>query len=225
MLDILDLMKARHSVRRYTDEALPESAIKKIEKKIEKINEESGLDFKLVVNEPEAFGGLLPKYGSFRNVHNYIICAGDKTMKDFEEKCGYYGEELVLLVQSLGLNSCWVGLTANRKKVRTFIPEGETLNTIIAIGYGEDQGHFHKNKPVETITNVPAPWPEWFKRGMMGAMLAPTAVNQQHFKISLTEDGKVSIVSTGGFFSKVDLGIVKCQFELAAGEGFPGFSK
>ena len=52
-----------------------------------------------------------------------------------------------------------------------------------------------------------------------GAMLAPTAVNQQKFKFILQKDGKVA---TKTFFSpwgytRIDLGIVKYHFEIGAG--------
>ena len=52
--------------------------------------------------------------------------------------------------------------------------------------------------------------------GPEAAMLAPTAVNQQKFRFELDGE-KVSAVSTGGFYSKIDLGIVKYHFEAASG--------
>ena len=47
-------------------------------------------------------------------------------------------------------------------------------------------------------------------------MLAPTAVNQQKYKFILNGE-KVEAVSTGGFYSKIDLGIVKYHFEAVSG--------
>ncbi len=219
----MKLMVSRHSVRSYTDKKIPEDIVEKLRKKIESVNEESGLNFKLVTDEPVAFGGFLPKYGSFKNVKNYIICAGEN-VPDFDEQSGYYGEELVLYCQELGLNSCWVGLTVNKKKVKEEMKPGETLGCVIAIGYSSTQGVPHKNKDVAKVTSVPAPWPAWFKNGVKGAMLAPTAVNSQRFKISLSKDGKVIITAGRGPYAQVDLGIVKYQFMLGAGPDFPGFA-
>jgi hypothetical protein len=34
-----------------------------------------------------------------------------KKSDDLDEKVGYWGEQLVLLAQTLGLNTCWVGLS------------------------------------------------------------------------------------------------------------------
>ena len=50
------------------------------------------------------------------------------------------------------------------------------------------------------------------------ALLAPTAINQQKFLIKLNADETVSFVDKGGVFSKVDLGIVKCHFEIGSGK-------
>lgn len=47
-------------------------------------------------------------------------------------------------------------------------------------------------------------------------MLAPTAMNQQKFKFVLKGD-QVEAASTGGFYSKIDLGIVKYHFEAVSG--------
>lgn len=223
-MNYLELMKKRHSVRQYLDKPIPEDIIALLDERIKKVNEESRLNFRLITNEKKAFGGMLPKYGSFRNVQNYIICSGIGS-PDFEEKYGYYGEDLVLYAQSLGLNTCWVGLTVSKKIIKSQISELERLGCVIALGYGQTQGMPHKNKDVAKVTNIPSPWPTWLHDGILGAMLAPTAVNQQRFFISLTPEGKVKIEATGGFYSQVDLGIVKYQFEKAAGKDFPGFAE
>lgn len=67
-----------------------------------------------------------------------------------------------------------------------------------------------------------SPIPEWFARGVKAALLAPTAMNQQSFEIILTSatspEGKsyVDLVSKGGAYSSVDIGIVQLHFELGA---------
>lgn len=59
--------------------------------------------------------------------------------------------------------------------------------------------------------------PEWFYNGVSAALLAPTAMNQQKFLFTLDGENLVSAKATGGFYSKVDLGIVKYHFEIGAG--------
>ena len=51
---------------------------------------------------------------------------------------------------------------------------------------------------------------------MEAALLAPTAMNQQKFFITL-ENGKVSARAGKGFYTRMDLGIVKYHFEAATG--------
>ena len=60
--------------------------------------------------------------------------------------------------------------------------------------------------------------PEWYLRGLEAALLAPTAVNQQKFRFSLSGD-KVKAKAGTGFYTKVDLGIAKYHFELGAEKG------
>ena len=65
------------------------------------------------------------------------------------------------------------------------------------------------------VTNA-AYAPEWFARGVDAALLAPTAMNQQKFRLDLEGD-KVRITAMRGPFSQVDLGIVKYHFEIGSG--------
>lgn len=143
-----------------------------------------------------------------------IACIGPDT-EDLEEKIGYYGERLVLFLQQLGLNTCWTG-TFNRKAVEARIDEGERLVITIALGYGKDQGKAHRSKTVEQVSEG-KDFPAWFLDGVEMALLAPTAINQQKFTICLNEDGSVSFRDHKGPFSKVDLGIVRCHFEIGSG--------
>ena len=59
--------------------------------------------------------------------------------------------------------------------------------------------------------------PDWFKKGMEAAALAPTAMNQQKFLIIL-EGNKVNAKALTAFYSKLDLGIVKYHCELGSGK-------
>jgi hypothetical protein len=56
--------------------------------------------------------------------------------------------------------------------------------------------------------------PDWFIAGVKAAQLAPTANNQQKFMFTFMGDNSVRAESLGGAFSQIDLGIVKCHFEI-----------
>ena len=215
-MTIMEAIDARHSVRAYKDVPIGQDIRGKLDEFVSRCNEESGLHITVRYDDPEGFDSRLARYGSFRNVKNYIILAGRKTA-DFNYICGYYGEKVVLYAQQLGLNTCWAALTFNRKKVRELIQEDETLCMVIALGYGETQGHPHKGKSLHDVVEVKGGMPEWFVEGVESALKAPTAVNQQKFTFSL-DDGKPSVRARGlGSNVKVDLGIVAYHFDAATG--------
>lgn len=216
--NVMDLMAARHSVRAYKPKALTVPQADKLNKIIAELNAESGLNMFLVVDEPKAFSNFAARYGHFSGVCNYLVLAGPDT-PDLEEKCGFYGEELVLIAQEMGLNTCWVALTFSKRIVKKMIPDGQKLCIVISLGVGETPGRTRKTRPAEDLSNITSESPAWFKRGVEAALMAPTAINQQSFYITLGEDGKtVEIVAKGGPCSIIDLGIVKHDFQLAAGE-------
>lgn len=214
-MTILDAMNTRHSVRQYTGQPFSPVTVAQLQHDIDQCNLESGLHIQLVTDAPEAFSGMMAHYGKFSGVRNYLALVGKKR-PDLEERAGYCGEKLVLKAQALGLNSCWVALTYSKKKAAIQIAPGERLVCVIALGYGANQGVPHKSKPLETLYDAEEPIPVWFLKGMQAALLAPTALNQQKFRFVL-KDNAVKAVSTGGFCSKIDLGIVKYHFEVGAG--------
>ena len=216
-MDIRDAIQERHSVRSFKDLPIEEEAKNKLNALIAQANEESGLNMQLVCDDPECFDTFLAHYGKFSNAKNYIALVGKKSMENLDELCGYFGQSIVLESQMLGLNTCWVGETYGKGKCKADTEAGEKIVCVIAIGYGETEGVKHKSKPVEKLCNVSRDdMPTWFKNGMVAAMMAPTALNQQKFFVSLAGD-EVTITAKRGPFTKVDLGIVKYNFEAACG--------
>ena len=216
-MDIMEAMQLRHSVRRYTDKKIEGEVLAELKAEIEACNQESGLNIQLITDEPNAFTGGLAHYGHFSGVQNYIALIGKKSA-DLQEKAGYYGERIVLKAQMLGLNTCWVALTFSKRKAKYKVGKGEKLVCVISVGYGENHGKPHKNKFIDSLCKFYGDMPAWFMDGVQAAMLAPTATNQQKFCFHLLDGGKVRAEETGGFYSKVDLGIVKYHFELGAGK-------
>ncbi len=213
-MDIFEAMQKRHSVRHYKTQKIEEEVAYELKTYIDECNKKSGMHIQLCTDEPNAFSNFMAHYGSFKNVNNYIAIVGKKG-KDFEEMCGYWGEKVVLKATQLGLSTCWVALTYSKGKSACKIDKGEKLCCVIALGYGETEGIAHKNKPLETLCKVDGQMPEWFRKGMEAALLAPTSMNQQKFFFTL-EGNTVAAKAGLGFYSKLDLGIVKCHFELGA---------
>ena len=222
-MTIQEVIKTRHSVRAYKEQPLTEDVVKVLEEQIAQVNRDAKLHIQLILNEPKAFLGPFAKYGKFRGVSNYLVMAGKKA-DDLDERVGYYGEHLVLLAQMLGLNTCWVGLSYTKVPGTYVLDKGEKIACYIAIGYGETQGSGHKIKTVEQVSNSRVTTPEWFKKGVEAALLAPTAVNQQKFFFEYVgmENGRHLVHANKGFslvgYTQMDLGIAKYHFEIGAGK-------
>lgn len=215
-MDLMRAIRERHAVRSYEDRAIEGDVKKELLSFIWQCNKESGLHMQLVTDEPRAFDGFMAHYGKFSGVKNYIAMVGKKGA-DLEETCGYYGEKVVLKAQELGLNTCWVALTYSKVKNAFQVENGEKLCCVIAIGYGATQGVSHKVKGIKELSETQGDMPQWFRNGMEAAQLAPTAMNQQKFVITLNGN-RVSAKAGKGFYTKLDLGIVKYHFEVGAGE-------
>lgn len=214
-MEIFEIMQQRHSVRAYIDRVVEPEKREIINALIEDINQKAGLHIQTFYDEPKCFDSFMAHYGKFSGVRNYVALIGKKSPQT-EEILGYYGEQLVLKLQELGINTCWVALTHGKSKA--VIDKGEKQICLIAFGYGKTQGAKHKSKPVQTLCNYNENMPEWFVNGMNAAMLAPTAMNQQKFFFELLPDGNVKATCDRGFYTKLDLGIVKYHFEIVSGK-------
>lgn len=221
-MTLQEAIAARHSVRQYQEKPIEASVVERLNEEIALCNQEGKLHIQLVVDEPKAFTGGMAKYGKFSGVSNYLAMVGPKGA---DEAIGYYGERLVLLAQTLGLNSCWVGLSFRKQPDHYKVADGEKLRCVIALGYGANQGVQHPMRPMEKFLGAQASrlqinnLPNWFRRGMGAVLLAPTAVNQQKFEFDLLDDHTISARARFTLigYAKMDLGIVKYHFELAAG--------
>ncbi len=222
-MTLKEAIQARHSVRAYTGRPLTDEDAQALQEKIEELNRMGQLHIQLIRNEPKAFLGPFARYGKFRNVTDYLVMAGVKA-DDLDDRIGYYGEQLVLFAQTIGLNTCWVGLSYTKIPDTYVLNEGEVIQAYISIGYGATQGVSHKIKRIDQVSNVSDSTPEWFHRGVEAALLAPTAINQQKFSFEYVgnTDGLPQVRAKKGFslvgYTHMDLGIAKYHFEIGAGK-------
>lgn len=222
MMTLLEAIDARHSVRRYISRPLEREAVDCLRAKIDECNSKGNLHIQLVLNERKGFSGMLA-YGSFSGVENYIVMAGHRA-DDLDERVGYYGEQIVLLAQQLGLGTCWAGLSYRKVKGAYALDSEEKVACMISLGYPDDAGRKHKCKSVEDVSNSGVSTPGWFEKGVRAALKAPTAVNQQKFYIEYAgvKDGRHCVRARRHFsmvgYTSMDLGIVKLHFEIGAGK-------
>ena len=217
-MTLQEAMRARHSVRQYLEKPIEEEKLKQLQTLIDECNQKGKLHIQLVTNEPKAFAGGMAKYGKFSGISNYIamICK-----KGEETTLGYYGELVVLTAQTLGLNTCWVGLSFSNQRDQYQMGPDEHLVCVVSLGYGANQGVQHpQKKTVADVTKTQGAAPDWFVRGAEAALLAPTAVNQQKFEFILHENNRVEAKAKFSLigYAAIDLGIAKCHFEIGAGK-------
>ena len=218
-MTIQEAIKKRHSVRSYTARPIDGAVLAALNEEIETCNRESGLNIRLVLNDPNAVKGLFASYGAFENADNYLALTGPDT-DDLLERCGYWGERLVLFAETLGLNTCWIAGSYKKGRVKKLLGQGERLAAIISIGYGAKPGHAHRSKSYEQVTETDGTEPDWFRAGVEAALLAPTAINQQKFRF-VWKNGAFEVKALRGPYSLIDLGIVKYHFEIGSGKQVP----
>lgn len=218
----MQAIEARHAVRSYTDEPIDPAVVEVLRAAIASVNEETNLNIQLALDEPRAFSGFKAKLVNFTGVRNYLVLVGPEC-RELDGILGYYGEKLVLLAQSLGLNSCWVGGTYKMVNHAYNVDLGQKLSAVVALGYGTTAGVPHKSKSPQEVCPGYDEAPTWFQRGVDAALLAPTALNQQKFSFALAgeSEGGVPLVratTKRGPFTQMDLGIAQCHFEIGAGD-------
>ncbi len=212
-MSMREAMHERHTVRRYTDKAIPAETMEKLRGRIDDNNKKYDLAIRLMMDDTNAFNAAV-KLVLAKGVRNYFILAG-RDVPDLDERLGYSSADLMLYAQTLGLNTWWVGGTFNRKKVSVMVPDVKVIG-VVAVGYGAVQGIPHKTKTSEEVSSYKGEMPDWFRSGVDAALLAPTALAKQAFFIR-GEGRTVSITCENGIFSGADRGLVKYHFELGAG--------
>ena len=149
--DMMDVIRSRHSVRQYTGKRIPDELREQLDAFAGELNRESSIRIRIFYDEPACYGTRMARYGRFENCRDYISLVGKKA-PDLEERCGYYGERLVLKAQELGLNTCWAALTHG--KSRADVGRGETECIVIALGYGKTQGSARKSKAPSEVSDM-----------------------------------------------------------------------
>lgn len=217
----VETIRERHSVREYDGKPLARVEFDALGAVVRECARESSLDIQLVGDNPEVFN-VIARFGLIRGCRTHVAFVVDDAKAGdvaADEAIGYWGQKIVLAAQDMGLNTCWCAL-CSRKKSRAVVAPEKKIRLVIAVGHGKTQGFSRKTKSVEALSSVEcAKAPAWFAAAMEAAQLAPTAMNNQNFKITLLSDGKtVRIDAPQSGLNVIDEGIVRCNFEIAANE-------
>lgn len=229
-MTLSDVVLTRTSLRKYLPDPISARQREELQKAIDACNQRSGLRIQLVCDRPEPFASLRKSYGVLKGVRNYLVLTGPGSDPNLEEKCGYYGEELVLTAAAMGLGTCWVGGTYDRESCLCHLEEGERLVCVVAVGHTpEERGgreklialaSKRKSKSQAELARNMSGAPSWFMSGIASVQRAPSARNRQGYRFLWQKDGGVAAqVTEQNEFSMVDLGIAKYHFELGAHGG------
>ena len=216
-----DAIFTRTSQRAFSPRPLSPAHRQQLNKAVGQCNRRAGLSVRLICDRSEPFSGFSRGTGGIKGVRDYLLFTGPAEDPDLEEKCGYYGEEIILTAQAMGLASCWVGGTYDRKRCLPLLEQGEALVCAAAVGYpaGPVQGPRPHRSPQELASGLENA-PDWFLAGIRAVRYAPSAMNRQGYRFALQPDGAASVRLSGAdSFALVDLGIAKRHFELGAHGG------
>jgi nitroreductase len=233
MTNLIEAIETRRSRRKYLPIALDPASAKTLQELINNITGREPLKMQLFIDDGNAFDGFKKSYGMFSGVRNYIVLIGDSTDALSMEKFGYYGEQLVLQATALGLGTCWVGGTFDRKACPVKLDANESIVCAITVGAISPElskkeklirwATHRKTKTAEQLYTSDGSVPDWFLAGIKAVQKAPSAVNRQPVifaydaDIAGTVTASVQDITVEGI--AFDLGIAKLHFEIGAGGG------
>lgn len=215
-MTIKEAVYQRHTVRRFRDEAIPQELLDKLRAHIEEINRNNELAITL---SGEHLEDLYEYYDELegRGIRYYIVLAG-KDCPELLGKFGYFGADIALYAQTLGLNTWWVGGFDNKNSLdRSLDLDSIRASGLLLLGYGTTQGVQHPLRKAEEIGFYEGEAPQWFKDGIETLLYAPTGHNRLAYTVK-GEGSKVSISYGPHIRPEIERGIGKYFFELGAGK-------
>lgn len=238
---IKETIEKRRSVRSYDGRRVPDELLAELFEYIETVR--NPFDIPVCVQVLESGDGSAQKlgtYGVIRGTTQFLAVSVPKVPMAMEA-AGYSFEELVLYATHLGLGTCWLAGTFDRKAFTEALNlgENEIMPVISPIGFPAE-----KRSIGETLmragmrSDKRKNWEELFFSGDFATplrresagkfaeplellRLAPSATNAQPWRIVLDSEGvhfyaRMAVEELA--IQRVDLGIAANHFDLAARE-------
>lgn len=227
----------RHSRRQYLDKPLSEDDRNSLDNIIEDLNASfSGVRIVLILeNTDSIFKGIVGSYGKIKNSPAFAAFIGNTKDPNVEEKIGYMGESFILEATSLNLGTCWVSGTFSRDAAANDVNlnDDEFIYAVTPVGYA-DKNYSAPEKLMKLFTSsrkrkeldelcdgIPQnEWSEWITTSLEAARLAPSAVNLQPWKFTVSKDSiKISENNTNKKFPikpRLDCGITMLHIKIGA---------
>ena len=246
-MKIENIIRQRYSVRTYSSKQVDENLRTQIMEYAESIENPFGPDvrYKWLDKKQLPKGEKLGTYGIIQGTDLYLGTAVPEH-ENAMEALGYSFEKLVLHLTDMGLGTCWLGGTFNRKAFTEAmeLKEGEIFCIVSPVGYpAEKKSLIEKMMRLGSKGDKRNGWEMHFFNGdfqtpltkddaggyelpLEMVRLAPSAVNRQPWRIVM-KDGAFH------FFEKhtredevpamidmhrIDLGIAMCHFHMTVEE-------
>lgn len=246
--NLIQSIRNRISVRTFDDFQIDNEQMNKLNSFISSINQygQDLMKFQVISNMDSNSKETikLGTYGVIKGTNTYIVGILN-SQKGNALELGYQLEKIVLYATGLGLGTCWLGGTYNRKDFEDYLEldKNEILAVLIAVGNKKD-----KKSLIESTMRFVAksdqrkPWNELFYNHnedtplnkeqldeystvLEMVRIAPSASNKQPWRIIKQDNTYDFYLSrTPGYgimnydLQLNDIGIAKCHFELAAVE-------
>lgn len=238
IMERLEILRQRHSVRSFTDEPLLPEVVKKLKAEITMTNtHQHGIKFQLITDDPDPFKGYNKSYGLFENPRNYLAAVVDTATPDILERAGYFAEQFAIKAVEMGLGSCFVGGTYHEKDVKVQMRAGERILFLVLVGYAKEKPRFIANLMANIIHRKKMTARDFFepgneydsaiieidylKEGLEGVACAPSSLNRRPVRVFLKdlngEKTPCARVDVSNPNNLIDLGIAKFNFNYATG--------
>lgn len=229
MMDIIEAMKERRSVRSFDGEALSDQMRHRLTEFIDNIYNPFDGHFSIGLKQFDLKNGYKPStYGVIKGANDFFTIA----MGDDEQSAlavGFGFEQVVLRAWQIGLGTCWIAATFKGTDFERDLdlPAGETLKIVSPVGVAA------KKSVMERITRAIArsdnrkPFGELFfadsfaqplqPGGRFGEALemlrlAPSSTNSQPWRALVQDDTVHFYYQPKSSLSVLDCGIGLCHF-------------
>jgi len=242
MEKIQKLMQERRSVRTYDGKELSETDRKKLEDGIKNIDNPYHIPVEFRLLDAKQHGLTSPVISGA----NLYVGAKVKRVPHAEEAYGYSFERFVLLAQSLGIGTVWIGGTMNRPAFEAAMETApdEMMPCATPIGYAAAKMSLRETMMRKGVhADSRDDFGDLFFDAAFGVALtrekagklcmplkmvqwAPSAVNKQPWRVIVSGNAvhfyekktKGYVGDATGDLQKIDVGIALCHFELTAKE-------
>jgi len=234
----LDVVPVRHARRSYTGEPVASADLDALEVRAASWRPWQGARVVVIRDAPPAlFVGIVGAYGGISHAPSALAFVGGAGTRG--EAVGYTAEGLVLEATARGLDTCWVAglFSAHVTADLAGLAPGERVHAVAALGHARGTatvkerllfgaGRPKHRRSLDEIAPGHETWPAWARAAAEATRVAPSAMNRQPWRFSLSERGltlRVAGIETPRASRHLDAGIAMLHAEVGAiGAGVSG---